>query len=147
MTRINSGPLNHFLVEAFGGTQLSGVGFGMGELALLELLKIHNLIADKLESQPQLYLAPIKNETIPAIISLATRLRTSFSLICNPFSWKVKRHFEAADLAGSKLILLIGPQDLEKGVISVRIVESGEQKEFLLNDQLESELSTLLYFD
>ncbi|MDH5648007.1 MAG: ATP phosphoribosyltransferase regulatory subunit, partial [Candidatus Heimdallarchaeota archaeon] len=88
------------LVESLGGTNLSGVGFGMGDLALLETMKILGLDKSLDQNKPEIYIAPIKKEPIPMIIELAARLRKNFSVMCNPFTWKLNRHFDTADTMG-----------------------------------------------
>ncbi|MHA2171426.1 MAG: histidine--tRNA ligase [Candidatus Kariarchaeaceae archaeon] len=132
------------LVAAIGGNPLAGTGFGMGELVLLELLKLHNSLPSKLMESPDLYLAPIKKEVFVHIISLATSLREEFNILCNPFAWRVRRHLENADTIGAKLVLLLGPKDIGKGVISVRKVSSGEQFEVGMDDQMVHALKKLL---
>jgi histidyl-tRNA synthetase len=131
------------LVETVGGSPLAGTGFGMGETVLLEMLRRQSAIPN-LRKTPDLYLAPIKAETFPKIIKLATDLRPFFRVICNPFAWRVKRHFESADNTQARLVLLLGPKDVERGVVSVRIVESSEQLELEMNDNLISNLKELM---
>ncbi|MFV2013909.1 MAG: histidine--tRNA ligase [Candidatus Heimdallarchaeota archaeon] len=81
------------LVSDIGGSSLSGVGFGMGELVLLELAKLNKVIIDE-DQNMELYIAPIKEESIPFILQLSTKLRKEFTILCNPFSWRLKRHFQ-----------------------------------------------------
>ncbi len=131
------------LVEVMGGEPLTGSGFGMGETVLLELVKLHNQLNID-EEQVDLYLAPIKETSIPSILSLSTRLRSSFNLQSNPFNWRVKRHFEFADYVNANLVLLVGPKDIENNVVSVRKVSSGEQTQLEINDNLEENLLKLL---
>ena len=51
---------------------------------------------------------------------------------------------ENADTIGARLVLLLGPKDIDKGVISVRKVSSGEQLEIGMDDQIVSALKKLL---
>lgn len=131
------------LVEAMGGEPLTGSGFGMGETVLLELVKLHNQL-DIEEEQVELYLAPIKETSIPSILGLSTRLRSTFNLQSNPFNWRVKRHLEYADHINANLVLLQGPKDIENNAVSVRKVSSGEQVQLIIDEKLEENLLKLL---
>ncbi len=132
------------LVADLGGSPLAGTGFGMGETVLLEMLRQQDVLPPKLHKIPELYLAPIKKEVFPDIIKLANRLKQSFEIICNPFDWRVKRHLESADNTGISLVLLLGPKDIEKGVVSVRKIETGEQLELQMDGDLEKRLREII---
>lgn len=131
------------LVEVMGGTPLSGTGFGMGETVLLELAKLRNAIPD-LTPSFDVYVAPIKKKSIPKCIELSERLKKKFSVYNNPFSWKLKRHFEAADLNNAKLTILIGPQDIEENSVSVRLMKDGSNIKLMMDKTLETNLKKLL---
>ncbi|MCE7737624.1 MAG: histidine--tRNA ligase [Candidatus Heimdallarchaeota archaeon] len=131
------------LVSDIGGSALSGVGFGMGELVLLELAKLNNVIISESENY-ELYLAPIKEESIPFILQMRSKLRKHFKIICNPFSWRLKRHFQFADENNCKLVLLAGPKDIEQNQVSIRKVDSGENFTFKVDKDLNRQLRNLL---
>ena len=131
------------LVQAVGGASLSGVGFGMGDSSLIELLKQHKLLPH-LERSFDLYLAPIKKSSIPNVLKLADRLRKTFSVFCNPFDWKLKRHFENAERNDAEIVLMLGPKDIEMNKISVRKLSDGSQDSFIMDDDLENSIMAKL---
>jgi len=132
------------LVEAVGGSPLTGVGFGMGETVIWELMKLRDVFDGKSLSSVDLYLAPIKSEPIPQLLKLATRLKKQFKVICNPFSWKIGRHFEFADQKNAKITILLGMRDIDNNVVSVRIMHNSEQLSLAMDEDLEAELHKLL---
>ncbi|MHA2277489.1 MAG: His/Gly/Thr/Pro-type tRNA ligase C-terminal domain-containing protein, partial [Candidatus Kariarchaeaceae archaeon] len=131
------------LVSDIGGSPLHGTGFGMGELVLLELAKLNKVISEEPE-KVDLYLAPIKEEAIPYILKLSTSLRSKFTIRCNPFSWRLKRHFQYADENHCNLIVMAGPKDIEQNQVSIRKVDSGDNYTFKVNEDLIKNLKNLL---
>ncbi|OLS22471.1 MAG: Histidine--tRNA ligase [Candidatus Heimdallarchaeota archaeon LC_2] len=126
-----------------GGTQLKGTGFGMGELVLLELAKLNDVITEK-NDIIDLYLVPIKKGSIPFILKLATELRKNFSVRCNPYPWKINKHFEYADDNHFNLMIFAGPKDITNNQISVRKVETGDNFTLVIDEKLEENLKKLL---
>ncbi len=132
------------LVTSIGGSPLTGVGFGMGDLVVKELMEINNLFRDIEKNSVGIYIAPIKATSIPASIQLATRLRSKFKLLVNPFDWKLSRHFEFADLNNAKLCILIGPKDIENNVISLRNMSDSSQHQIKIDKDLEQNIGQYL---
>lgn len=65
------------LVAAFGGEPLNAVGFGMGDVTLVDFLTTHNLLPDTISSAPTLYVAAPGEDTLATATTFAERLRTA----------------------------------------------------------------------
>ncbi len=131
------------LVSIIGGEPLTGVGFGMGDAVLLEIMKSKGKITRREKQGIDLYVAPIKADQIPDALAIAAKLRKDYQILCNPFKWKIKKHLETADTLRAKYVIIIGPKDIEKGVFSLRNMETKETKE-IPQEQLIEELKELL---
>ncbi len=130
------------LVSAIGGAPLTGVGFGMGETVIMEMLKSRNRLPS-LEPKPiDIYIAPIKEEQVPIALKVASRIRKTYQVACNPFGWKLKKHLEVSDQLGAKFAILIGPKDQAEHMLSIRDMNTKETIQ-IKNEELETYLEKL----
>jgi histidyl-tRNA synthetase len=120
------------LLELVGGEPLPATGFGMGDVVLTELLKEKELLPS-LEREADLYIVSIT----PELRALAHELagihrdagrRVLYSL--RPTS--VKKQFSAASTEGARWVLILGPDEVERGVAMVRDMDSGSETEVSL---------------
>jgi histidyl-tRNA synthetase len=117
------------LLETLGGPSMPAVGFGFGDAVIGELLSDRGL-------QPE---CPRRIDAVvlgfgaaerPGAVRLATALREqgrSVELVLGDA--KLKRALADADRAGARRFYLIGPDERERGVVTVRDLGSGEQSE------------------
>ncbi|PIR83225.1 histidine--tRNA ligase [Candidatus Kaiserbacteria bacterium CG10_big_fil_rev_8_21_14_0_10_56_12] len=63
------------LVALFGGEPVPAIGFGMGDVTLMDFLEAHGLVPDHVASTTQLYLGTPAPEDIPAAEAFAATLR------------------------------------------------------------------------
>ena len=131
------------LVQVLGGQALSGVGFGMGDVALLEFVRKNSKSFEPEDYTVDIYIAPIKPAQGPAAIALAQKLRSEYRVMCNPFKWKMKKHLNAADRYGAKYSVIIGPRDLENGTCNLRKMEDGSSEDIEL-EKLPEYLNSLI---
>ncbi len=134
------------LVEVMGGSPLSGVGFGMGETVLMELMKLRNAFPEKITPSPTIYLLTIGKD--PQVqkrgIEIGQLLKSEFSTLVNPFPWKIGRHFTYAEYVGAKIAIVIGAKDLANNVISVRNMATADQSTISIDGDLIQNLHDLL---
>jgi histidyl-tRNA synthetase len=121
------------LLELVGGEPLPATGFGMGDVVLTELLSEKGLLPS-LERQADLYLVSITPELRPLAHELArvhrdAGRRVLYSL--RPVS--VKKQFSAAATEGARWVVILGPDEVERGVAMVRDMASGSEKEVSLD--------------
>ena len=116
------------LVAILGGQPLTGVGFGFGETVLMELMSDLEVEYPKMETC-DVYIAPIKLDDLSIIIDLSNKLRAKgLRVILNPFSWKMKRHFENAERIKVEWMIIVGKKDLANDAVTLRNIISGEQE-------------------
>jgi histidyl-tRNA synthetase len=122
------------LVETLGGPKLPAAGFGFGDETTLELLGEKGL-------RPALgrglddVVFPLGEAERPAAIRVASRLRAagrSVELVLG--ASRPKRVLADADRAGAARVVLIGPDERQRGVMKIRDLRSHEEREEPLPD-------------
>ena len=90
-------------------------------------------------------MAPINNEVVNKAIAITNKLRKQFSVIINPFSWTLKKQLEDAANRKIPLVVIVGKRDLEDNKVTLRDLETGEQK-LITIDALVSEVESFSNF-
>ncbi len=117
------------LSEMLGGPPLPGVGFGIGieRLAIaLEQEGVH-IPADP---SPTLYLAPLDEAAKIEALALAEQLRPKISVEIGYTPKSPRKALEDALKKGTRYVGFLGESERAKGVITLKHLQSGEQKEF-----------------
>jgi histidyl-tRNA synthetase len=124
------------LVEEIGGPSTPAIGFAMGMERIAALLP-----DEKKESeQIDLYLASLGNEARERIPQLLHKLRKEGIRAETDYQGKsLKSQMRQADRLGARLVGMLGEDELSRGVILLRNMQSKEQKEVKL-DTLEEVL-------
>jgi histidyl-tRNA synthetase len=123
------------LLETLGGKSIPAVGFGFGDVVIMELLKDQNLLPEPSRDLDDIVFAFSEAEQIAAA-QLATQLRAEgrqVELILGKM--KPKRVFADAAAKGASRVFLIGPDDLAAGKASVKDLATGEQKDWSLSSK------------
>ncbi|KAI3441441.1 Histidine--tRNA ligase [Psidium guajava] len=120
------------LLSTFGGDDLPACGFGFGDAVIVELLKEKGLLP-KLDHQVENIVCALDSDLQGAAAAVATKLRekgqgVDLVLEGKPLKWVFKR---AARINAQRLIL-VGLAEWQKGMVSVKILSSGEQYEVKL---------------
>jgi histidyl-tRNA synthetase len=117
------------LVETLGGPPIPAVGFGFGDSVIAELLSDRGLLPECPRTLDAAVYAFGDTER-PAAVRLASTLRgdgRSVELVLGPT--KLKRALADADRAGARCFYLIGPDELARGIVVVRDLQTGNQTE------------------
>ncbi len=117
------------LIQNLGGPSLPAVGFGFGDAVVTELLKDRGLLPD-LPCRPDDVVYAHSEAQRAAAIGVAGRLRRAgrrVELVLG--SPSLKRAMKDADRSGATRIWLLGPDEVARGVATVRDLASGEQRE------------------
>jgi len=117
------------LVETLGGPPIPAVGFGFGDSVIAELLSDRGLLPECPRTLDAAVYAFGDTER-PAAVRLASALRGdghSVELVLGTI--KLKRALADADRAGARRFYLIGPDELSRGIVVVRDLETGNQTE------------------
>ena len=112
------------LIETLGGKPLPAVGFGFGDAVIAELLADRGKLPE-LPRELDAVVYPMGEDERPAAQRLAQALRReghSVELVLADA--KAKRAFSDADKAGAARIYVIGPDELARGVVKVRDLDT-----------------------
>lgn len=120
------------LLELVGGEPLPATGFGMGDVVLGELLANRGLLPS-FDREADVFLVTVSPELRPLAYQLAKAhrqrgRRVLYSL--RPQS--VKKQLSAASTEGARWVVILGPDEVERGVAVVRDMDSGMEKEIAL---------------
>jgi len=120
------------LLELVGGEPLPAVGFGMGDVVLGELLSDRGLLPDTTHTSDY-FIVTIGDDTRSAALGLARRLRDSGSSVSYALRGaSVRKQFKAAENEGAREVVVLGPDELAKGVGVVRDMSTGDEREVAL---------------
>ena len=119
------------LVEKLGGPKVPGIGFAMGVERLVLLLSELELANDK----PDLFIAALGKEAQLIGFNLLTALQRSGLRAEMDYSGKsLKSQMKRADKLCSRYSLIIGDDELAKGVAPLRNMTDGEQMDVDISD-------------
>jgi histidyl-tRNA synthetase len=117
------------LVEEMGGPSIPGIGFaiGMERLALL-------MSSSQGLKKPRYFLAPIGDTAIAHRTSIIKALaEQEVAVSYSPDPKSLKSQMRHADSIGADFVMILGEGELEKGIILVRNMRSGNQTELPLD--------------
>jgi histidyl-tRNA synthetase len=116
------------LVSDVGGDPLPGVGFAMGDVVLALVLEEAGKLPDLRPNPADVLLPTFDQELIPETLALATELRQAgLRVEWYPEPVRLGRQFRYADRYGIPLAVILGPEEMQAGEISVKDLRSGEQ--------------------
>ena len=120
------------LLKALGGVDLPALGFGMGDVVLAELLRDRGLVPEATRRVDD-YIVCVSDAERPLALGLARALRDRGRRVLYDLrSRGVGRQFKAANQAGADRTIVLGPQEVERGVAVLRDMASGEEREVAL---------------
>jgi len=118
------------LVEQLGGKATPAIGFALGIERLIELLEIPEEV--KLESKLDVYLVLVGNDALSKGMPLAEGWRNDvpgLKLQVNCGAGSIKSQMKKADKSGANIAFLLGDDELEKNVVTVKYLrEKKDQK-------------------
>jgi len=117
------------LLSDVGGDSLPAVGFAMGDVVITLLLEKYGLLPKNLDVNPAPVLVTVfDQERQLASLELATKLRAAgLKVIVYPEEIKLGKQFKYADRIGAKVTLVLGPEEVEKGQVTIKNLLNGEQ--------------------
>ncbi|HXQ33801.1 MAG TPA: His/Gly/Thr/Pro-type tRNA ligase C-terminal domain-containing protein, partial [Anaerolineales bacterium] len=116
------------LLEDVGGQPLPGVGFAMGDVGIGIFLQEAGLLPEFVRTPAQILVTMFDEKLSQESYKLAAQLReASIYTIVYPASAKLPKQFKFADRMRMKLALVLGPDEVEKGLVVVKNLSNGEQ--------------------
>jgi histidyl-tRNA synthetase len=122
------------LLELVGGEPLPAVGFGMGDVVLGELLADRGLVPEFRRSVDY-FLVPVTPQQRHEALRIAHSLRDrGLSVAYTLTDRGVGKQMKAAAREGARTVLILGPEEMERGHVLARDMESGEEREIPLSE-------------
>lgn len=120
------------LIEELGGPPIPGVGFGLGIERLIMLMEANDVKFPE-ESRPEVFIAVMGEAAKSFGLKLCRELRQKGVIAeMDTLSRNIKGQFKYADRLGAKYTLVIGEDELKKGVVSLKDMAKSEQREIKL---------------
>ena len=126
------------LLSTYGGATVPAVGFGFGDVVVLDVLK-------ELERFPELprkldyTIIPFANEQIGTALKIAAELRLQGSTVdCNFSMKKMKKMMQQAHESGAAKAILLFPDELSDDKVVIRDMQLHEQKPVRITDLFSS---------
>ena len=126
------------LLSTYGGETVPAVGFGFGDVVVLDLLK-------ELKRFPELprkfdyTINPFANEQIGTALKIAAELRLQGSTVdCNFSMKKMKKMMQQAHESGAAKAILLFPDELSDDKVVIRDMQLHEQKPVRITDLFSS---------
>ncbi|MER3479715.1 MAG: histidine--tRNA ligase [Meiothermus sp.] len=116
------------LSEMLGGPRVPGVGFGLGIERVAMALEEEGVSIPP-DPSPDLYLAPLDEAAKGEVLVLAERLRPRFKVEIGYSVKRAGRALEDALKRGARYVGFLGQAERQKGVVALKHLESGGQRE------------------
>ena len=115
------------LSEMLGGPRAPGIGFAIGEDRLI--LTLEAQATEAVETELDAYIAPLGVERNAAALALGRELRRAgLAVEVGDGAFKLRKSFELADKV-ARAVILLGEDEMAKGVVKVKTFATGEQVE------------------
>jgi len=118
------------LIEVFGGKPTPATGFAIGIERLIPILEWKGLIPEP-KLRPDVYVIPIGRESAlrKTAVGIVSALRKAgVKADVELTGRKLRKALDYAGRLGIPYVVLVGKKDLEEGKVTVRDMETGEQK-------------------
>ena len=122
------------LIEELGGPPIPGVGFGLGIERLIMLMEANDVKFPE-ESRPEVFIAVMGEAAKSFGLKFCRELRQKGVIAeMDTLSRNIKGQFKYADRLGAKYTLVIGEDELKKGVVSLKDMAKSEQREIKIEN-------------
>lgn len=116
------------LAGLFTAQQIPGIGFGMGDVTLIDFLNTHGL-APQPRSEVDVVVIPVTADEVGAARSVARELRSAGLRTSVPLELrKLGKELTKADKAGARAVVIVGADDWAAGNVTVRSLATREQQ-------------------
>ncbi|MFD2421708.1 histidine--tRNA ligase [Amycolatopsis pigmentata] len=117
------------LAGMFTSQQITGIGFGMGDVTLMDFLDTHGLTPNP-RSEADVMVIPVGDELHAAARQVASGLRRAGLRTATPLEpRKLGKELARADKAGAKAVVIVGREDWDSGLVTVRSLSTREQRQ------------------
>ena len=116
------------LVAEVGGEPISGTGFAMGDVVVQLVANEFGLLPEMNPCQTQILVTLFGHESVAQSYTVANELRQNdLRVEVYPDAVKLKNQVRYADRQGIPIVIVLGPDELDSGEVSVKQLATGEQ--------------------
>ncbi len=109
------------LVADVGGNPLAGVGFAMGDVMITLLMKKYGCLPELHLLGDTVLVSVFDQQTFPAAARFSSFLRNEgIRVILYPEIEKLQKQIRFADRSGIRLVIVLGPDEVEKAQVSIK---------------------------
>jgi histidyl-tRNA synthetase len=113
-------------MHTLGGSDLSGIGFGLGVDRILLAAEAEGVLAQN-EFASDLYVIPLGESSKEAVLMLAQELRGEGFQVEIAFGDRaLKGAMKGADKSGSAYAIVLGDTEISSGVVELKRMRDGE---------------------
>jgi len=134
------------LIEQLGGGSVPAVGFALGLERLVELLAA-NTKQENIVQLPDVFVVTVGEEAVKQGVLLAEQLRKKIPqlrIIQNGSNASFKAQFKRADKSGAKVALVLGEEELSRGIVTVKSLREQQEQSQLEIPELVTYLQQLI---
>ncbi|KGK91607.1 histidyl-tRNA synthetase [Desulfosporosinus sp. HMP52] len=125
------------LVEEIGGPATPGIGFAMGIERVLAALQVQNKLPEEKPKQFAMLIALGEKAQIEGFALLTALRSKGMPVAMDLLGRSLKNQLKSANRQGASLAFILGEEELDRNVLVIRDLTSGEQMEVPLNDAVE----------
>ncbi|MDX8364093.1 histidine--tRNA ligase [Cytobacillus sp. IB215665] len=134
ITTLCGGGRYNGLVQSIGGPETPGVGFALSIERLLAAIDAEK-IQLPITSHIDCYVVTLGDKAKDMSVSIVHQLRNAGIIAEKDYQdKKLKAQFKSADRLQAKFVAVLGDEEIERNVINVKNMSTGEQNEIDLND-------------
>jgi histidyl-tRNA synthetase len=133
------------LVEQLGGSSTPGIGWAMGQERIVMLLEKQGLAMPR--DRPQVYMVLVGERAEIPGFKLAEQVRDAWpdlQLQINLGGGNIKTQFKRADKSGAQFALVLGDDEVARGVVAVKDLRRDAAQEDCAVERINERLGTLL---
>ncbi|SHE83772.1 histidine--tRNA ligase [Caloramator proteoclasticus] len=122
------------LIEEIGGSKTPAVGFGLGIERLILMLESKGIEIPNMKPK-LIYIASLGERAKKASSRIAFDLRREgISVEKDLMNRSLKAQMKYANKIGAYYVIIIGDDELDKGIVKIKNMETGEEKETSIED-------------
>ncbi|HEY0591675.1 MAG TPA: histidine--tRNA ligase [Thermoanaerobaculia bacterium] len=125
------------LFASLADVDVPALGFGFGDVVLGELLKARKLARERVPAVDAAVI-PVDDSVRPDALRIVAKLRGEGVSVTYPYrSTGVGKALKAAAAAGVREAIVIGPDEIAAGVVSVRDLAAASEKKLSIDDYID----------
>ena len=139
------------LLSIFSDEKITGTGFGMGVYMFSLFLRTYNLIPEEIKEKDYtdtIYIASTNEEVSVYTFKIAKIIRNEdFPCLIDYRFKNLKNQLSRANDLGVLITLIIGPKEMEENEVTVRNMETEDQKTIKLDNLIEEIYNIIEQFE